>query len=206
MEVNATNLTAPSTGATVSIENLYPAIVQCFVIILFGYIAGRWDVITPTQGKGIGTFVSKFCLPALLFKNMCILNFGDVNWIFLLCILIAKSVVFFLVMTLCLLIKRPRNYGIAGLFAIFATQSNDFALGFPLRKFWTFSYLNIISFSHTILQNWPFPLMHCNCEPFDKWSWIGNPYGKKSWDQLVLIGINQLNNNILIYLTKFTFI
>lgn len=137
MEANSTNLTAPSTGgATVSIENLYPAIVQCFVIILFGYIAGRWDVITSAQGKGIGTFVSKFCLPALLFKNMCILNFGDVNWIFLLCILIAKSVVFFLVMALSLLIKRPRNYGIAGLFAIFATQSNDFALGFPLCKFW----------------------------------------------------------------------
>lgn len=136
MEANSTNLTAPSTGgATVSIENLYPAIVQCFVIILFGYIAGRWDVITSAQGKGIGTFVSKFCLPALLFKNMCILNFGDVNWIFLLCILIAKSVVFFLVMALSLLIKRPRNYGIAGLFAIFATQSNDFALGFPLCKF-----------------------------------------------------------------------
>lgn len=134
MEVNSTNLTAPSTGATVSIENLYPAIVQCFVIILFGYIAGRWDVITSAQGKGIGTFVSKFCLPALLFKNMCILNFGDVNWVFLLCILIAKSVVFFLVMALCLLIKRPRNYGIAGLFAIFATQSNDFALGFPLLQ------------------------------------------------------------------------
>lgn len=135
MEVNSTNLTAPSTGgATVSIENLYPAIVQCFVIILFGYIAGRWDVITSAQGKGIGTFVSKFCLPALLFKNMCILNFGDVNWIFLLCILIAKSVVFFLVMALSLLIKRPRNYGIAGLFAIFATQSNDFALGFPLLQ------------------------------------------------------------------------
>lgn len=146
MEVNSTNLTAPSTGATVSIENLYPAIVQCFVIILFGYIAGRWDVITSAQGKGIGTFVSKFCLPALLFKNMCILNFGDVNWVFLLCILIAKSVVFFLVMALCLLIKRPRNYGIAGLFAIFATQSNDFALGLPLRKFWTLSYFKNISF------------------------------------------------------------
>nr|XP_022307078.1 integral membrane protein GPR155-like isoform X2 [Crassostrea virginica] len=131
---NATNLTTDPSGATVSIENLYPAIVQCFVIILFGYIAGRWDVITPTQGKGIGTFVSKFCLPALLFKNMCILNFADVNWTFLLCILIAKSVVFFLVMALCLVIKRPRNYGIAGLFAIFATQSNDFALGFPILQ------------------------------------------------------------------------
>ncbi|XP_048753740.2 integral membrane protein GPR155-like isoform X3 [Ostrea edulis] len=134
MVLNLTNSTTSSPGGAVSIENLYPAIVQCFVIILSGYIAGRWDCITPSQGKGIGTFVSKFCLPALLFKNMCILNFGDVNWIFLLCILIAKSVVFFLVIIICLLIKRPRNYGIAGLFAIFCTQSNDFALGYPLLQ------------------------------------------------------------------------
>ncbi|XP_061186122.1 lysosomal cholesterol signaling protein-like isoform X2 [Saccostrea echinata] len=134
MEKNSTNLTSSSQGGAVSIENLYPAIVQCFVIILSGYIAARLNCITAVQGKGIGTFVSKFCLPALLFKNMCILNFADVNWIFLLCILIAKSVIFFLVMILCLLIKRPRNYGIAGLFAIFATQSNDFALGFPLLQ------------------------------------------------------------------------
>ena len=151
---NATNLTTDPSGATVSIENLYPAIVQCFVIILFGYIAGRWDVITPTQGKGIGTFVSKFCLPALLFKNMCILNFADVNWTFLLCILIAKSVVFFLVMALCLVIKRPRNYGIAGLFAIFATQSNDFALGFPICKLLQIILILFLSFANNVTGNY----------------------------------------------------
>jgi predicted permease len=143
--VNLTNGTGTPSGGPVSIENLYPAIVQCFVIILSGYIAGRWDCITPAQGKGIGTFVSKFCLPALLFKNMCTLNFGDVNWIFLLCILIAKSVVFFFVIIICLLIKRPRNYGMAGLFAIFCTQSNDFALGYPLCKLHCFISLLPVS-------------------------------------------------------------
>ncbi|KAL3831565.1 hypothetical protein ACJMK2_023304 [Sinanodonta woodiana] len=37
----------------VSIDNLYPAIIQCFAVILAGYIAGRAGIITSVQGKGI---------------------------------------------------------------------------------------------------------------------------------------------------------
>lgn len=121
-------------GNTVSIDNLYPAIVQCFAIILFGYMAGRMNVVSTSQGKGIGTFVSKFCLPALLFKNMCTLDFSVVDWNFLLSVLISKSVIFILVLVVTVVARRPINYGLAGLFAIFCTQSNDFALGYPICK------------------------------------------------------------------------
>ncbi|XP_060070719.1 integral membrane protein GPR155-like [Ylistrum balloti] len=122
---------APMEG-NVSIDNLYPAIIQCFFIILAGYIAGRVSLISASQSRGIGLFVSNFCLPCLLFKNMCILDFSVVNWMFLIGILISKSIVFFSVVLLTLLAKRPLNYGYAGMFGIFATQSNDFALGYPI--------------------------------------------------------------------------
>ncbi|XP_052096045.1 integral membrane protein GPR155-like isoform X2 [Mytilus californianus] len=128
------NDTHTDSGTTVNFDNLYPAIVQCFAVILFGYIAGRANIISTTQGKGIGTFVSKFCLPALLFKNMCILDFSIVNWMFLTSVLISKSVVFIIVTIVTLVAKRPVNYGYAGLFAIFCTQSNDFALGYPILQ------------------------------------------------------------------------
>lgn len=134
MMLNITNSSSGGKGEEISIGNLYPAIVECFVVIFAGYVAGRMNLITSTQGKGIGTFVSNFCLPALLFKNMCLLDFSKVNWMFLLSILIAKSSVFLIVAIVTLLAKRPRNYGYAGLFAIFATQSNDFALGYPIGK------------------------------------------------------------------------
>uniref|UniRef100_A0A3Q2Y5B1 G protein-coupled receptor 155b n=1 Tax=Hippocampus comes TaxID=109280 RepID=A0A3Q2Y5B1_HIPCM len=105
----------------------------CFGIILCGYIAGRADVITENQAKGLGNFVSKFALPALLFKNMVLLEFGDVIWSFLWSILVAKVAVFTLVCVLTLMVASPENrYGKAGLYAIFATQSNDFALGYPI--------------------------------------------------------------------------
>ena len=133
--VNISTTGAPDTDGSLSIDNLYPAIIQCFVIIMAGYIGGRVGLISPSQGKGIGVFVGKFCLPALLFRNMVLLNFSQVNWYFLLGITISKSSVFVIVMVLTLLIKRPHHLGYAGLFAIFSTQSNDFALGYPICEY-----------------------------------------------------------------------
>ncbi|KAH0621508.1 hypothetical protein JD844_022879 [Phrynosoma platyrhinos] len=64
---------------------------------------------------------------------MVVLNFSNVNWSFLYSILVAKASVFFLVCVLTFLIVTPeRRFSKAGLFPIFATQSNDFALGYPI--------------------------------------------------------------------------
>lgn len=124
-----------SRSPSMSISRLFPALLQCFGIILCGYIAGRANIITSTQAKGLGNFVSCFALPALLFKNMVVLNFSNVNWSFLCSILVAKASVFFLVCILTLLVASPESrFGKAGLFPILATQSNDFALGYPIGK------------------------------------------------------------------------
>ncbi|KAM4669438.1 lysosomal cholesterol signaling protein isoform 1-T3 [Amazona ochrocephala] len=126
-------LNATGDTPSMSISRLFPALLECFGIILCGYIAGRANIITSTQAKGLGNFVSRFALPALLFKNMVVLNFSNVHWSFLYSILIAKAAVFFLVCILTLLVASPENrFSKAGLFPIFATQSNDFALGYPI--------------------------------------------------------------------------
>uniref|UniRef100_A0A8B9QMR0 G protein-coupled receptor 155 n=1 Tax=Apteryx owenii TaxID=8824 RepID=A0A8B9QMR0_APTOW len=128
-----TGLNTTGSPPSMSISRLFPALLECFGIILCGYIAGRANIITSTQAKGLGNFVSRFALPALLFKNMVVLNFSDVNWSFLYSILVAKASVFFLVCILTLLVASPENrFSKAGLFPIFATQSNDFALGYPI--------------------------------------------------------------------------
>ncbi|XP_053327084.1 integral membrane protein GPR155 isoform X2 [Spea bombifrons] len=118
---------------SISINRLFPALLECFGIILCGYIAGRANIITPIQAKGLGNYVSRFALPALLFKNMVVLDFSNVRWSFLYSILIAKALVFFIVCALTLLVANPQSrFSKAGLFPIFATQSNDFALGYPI--------------------------------------------------------------------------
>ncbi|XP_029962139.1 integral membrane protein GPR155 [Salarias fasciatus] len=120
-------------GPHMSIDKLFPALLECFGIILCGYIAGRADIITESQAKGLGNFVSKFALPALLFKNMVLLDFENVKWVFLWSILIAKVAVFVVVCVVTLGVILPKSrYSKAGLYAIFATQSNDFALGYPI--------------------------------------------------------------------------
>ncbi|KOB69592.1 Uncharacterized protein OBRU01_07978 [Operophtera brumata] len=113
-------------------DNLYPALFQCFTIILCGYIAGRLNVVTSTESKGIATFVGTFALPSLIFLSLAKLDFSMVNWIFLLAILLAKGLIFFGVMIVTILVSKPVNLGRAGIFAIFCTQSNDFALGYPI--------------------------------------------------------------------------
>lgn len=120
---------------SMSIDRLFPALLECFGIILCGYIAGRANIITGTQAKGLGNFVSKFALPALLFKNMVLLDFDNVIWPFLWSILIAKVCVFAIVAVLTLIVSSPDSrYSKAGIFSIFSTQSNDFALGYPIGK------------------------------------------------------------------------
>lgn len=132
--IHGLNIThSPPAAPAMSIDNLFPALLECFGIILCGYVAGRCDIIGVGQVKGLGSFVSCFALPALLFKNMVQLRFEHVVWSFFWSILIAKVCVFTLVCVLTLLVASPESkFGKAGLFAIFATQSNDFALGYPI--------------------------------------------------------------------------
>ena len=98
----------------------------------FRYIAGRFNVITKTEANGLNTFVGTFALPSLIFMSLAKLDFTLVNWKFLLAVLLAKSCVFFVVLGVSLVIKKQSNPGCAALFAIFTTQSNDFAIGYPM--------------------------------------------------------------------------
>ncbi|TTH38814.1 Obg-like ATPase 1 [Bagarius yarrelli] len=123
----------PLSAPAMSIDRLFPALLECFGIILCGYIAGHSDLISVGQARCLGSFVSCFALPALLFRNMVQLQFANVVWSFLWSVLIAKVCVFGLVCVLTLMVASPDGrFGKAGLFAIFATQSNDFALGYPI--------------------------------------------------------------------------
>ncbi|XP_032598863.2 LOW QUALITY PROTEIN: integral membrane protein GPR155-like [Drosophila grimshawi] len=130
-DINSTTMPHIQAGG-VSMDNFYPALVQCFGIIICGYLAGRFGIVTNAETKGLGTFVSTFALPSLIFLSMVELNWTNVNWSFLLAMFISKSVVFFAVLIICLLVARPLNYARAGLLAMFCTQSNDFAIGYPI--------------------------------------------------------------------------
>ncbi|KAL1139841.1 hypothetical protein AAG570_006818 [Ranatra chinensis] len=114
------------------LDKLFPALIECFGVIICGYAAGRIGVITPQQSKGLATFVGTFSLPSLIFMSLATLDLSSVCWYFLLSILVSKAIVFTSVLLITLLVTRPVDPGKAGLYAIFCTQSNDFAIGFPI--------------------------------------------------------------------------
>ncbi|XP_036337188.1 integral membrane protein GPR155-like [Rhagoletis pomonella] len=132
VDLSSTTTSAPNTDPSVSMNNFYPALVQCFGIIICGYIAGRFKIISNSETKGLGTFVGTFALPSLIFLSLIELNWSTVNWTFLLAMTISKTIVFVAVLVISLLITRPLNYARAGLLSIFCTQSNDFAIGYPI--------------------------------------------------------------------------
>lgn len=126
-----------------SVSNLFPAIAQSFAVIIIGYVFGYFKIIPPSEARSIGTLVGKLALPALLFKNLAILDLSSISWSFLGGMLIAKFSLFLGVVIITLLVTRPFSVGRAGLYGIFATQSNDFALGLPIGKMPSLAAFNI---------------------------------------------------------------
>ena len=94
----------------------------------------RFKLISTKEAKGLEIFVGTVALPAMIFTALCTLDMSCVNWKFVLSILITKTVLFLAVLIVSLLINHGQNIGKAGLYSIFVTQSNDFALGYPILK------------------------------------------------------------------------
>ncbi|KAG7227594.1 hypothetical protein INR49_005409 [Caranx melampygus] len=120
---------------------------------------------------------------------MVLLDFGNVVWSFLWSILIAKVSVFVVVCVLTLIVANPESrYSKAGLFAIFATQSNDFALGYPIvEALYQSTYPEYLQYIYLVA---PVSLMLLNpigfsfCE-IQKWKDEGNHQQSK----LLIVGL-----------------
>ena len=114
------NITSGDSTETTSLANLFPALVQIFLTILVGYIAGYANIITSEQANGLNIFVGKFSLPVMPFMSLFKLDFSTIDW------------AFFGVVLIDYVSSKPRNCGRAAIFGIFCTQSNDFGMGLPI--------------------------------------------------------------------------
>ena len=92
---------------------------------------GVYKLIPTSVGKGLGTFLFQVSLPCLIFHSVATMSFTGVNWWIWLALLLAKVCIFLLV--LCIGYWK-KNLQTGAVWAMFCTQSNDFALGLPLLK------------------------------------------------------------------------
>lgn len=114
-------------------RDLIAVLFECFSIMTLGYLSGRFKLISP-EARDLGAYLTTFALPMIIFLNIAQMEFHTINLSFLFCILVAKLILFLTVTLLTLVISYPTNTGYAGALSILATQSNDFALGYPLIK------------------------------------------------------------------------
>lgn len=56
-------------------QAMVPVLIQCFGLILLGFIAGKLKILTHSQAKGLGIYVTSFALPAIFFT---------VSWVYIL--------------------------------------------------------------------------------------------------------------------------
>ncbi|KPM08159.1 integral membrane protein GPR155-like protein [Sarcoptes scabiei] len=111
--------------------------IQCFGLIIFGYFASAFNLINANQVNSLNSFLSYFALPSLVFYSMSTLPLLQVNLGFIEKILISKSLLFVFVgaMTFILSWRSMRiseALSRCSIFSMFCTQSNDFALGYPI--------------------------------------------------------------------------
>jgi len=117
-------------GGTDPLEKLLPALLQIFLTMGLGWFAGAMKIFGPKEARGLGIFVGKFSLPALIFISLCTLNLGEIKWSFLLGVFLSKIIIFSFVFLLDYFLNK--NTSRAALFAIFSTTTNDFGMGLPI--------------------------------------------------------------------------
>lgn len=115
-------------------DRLLPTLAEVFAVIICGYIAGRFRLISPSEVKGLNDFTTYFSMLPLIFLNLVTINFAFVNWTFVLSILLGKVIVFALVACVTSAVKFPMNLAYAGIYGIFCTQGNDFGLAYPIMS------------------------------------------------------------------------
>ncbi|VDM04248.1 unnamed protein product [Schistocephalus solidus] len=106
-------------------STLLPVLIQCFGVILLGYFAGKFKALTESQVRGLGTYVTKFALPSIFFSVMVTIDFTGVDWYVVLAVSLAKMIMFVSTLAITLIISRGQSVGLAGLLAMFTSQSND---------------------------------------------------------------------------------
>jgi predicted permease len=139
-----------SSSGTETFENLYPALIRVFAVVILGYITGRLGVISVTEAKGISKFAIYPTLPAFIFRAIATIEFSKVKWMFVFVVTLSKCIVFVGVTIVTLLFTR--DIGRAGIYSLFCTMSNDLALGVPICKYyslnhaviWIFQYSDIV--------------------------------------------------------------
>ncbi|VDN12846.1 unnamed protein product [Dibothriocephalus latus] len=93
-------------------STLLPVLIQCFGVILLGYFAGKFKVLTEAQVKGLGTYVTKFALPSIFFsvsRFLPFLHLAEKLWVLFLTCTVRKTLLCIVVSMINMNLKSTLN-------------------------------------------------------------------------------------------------
>ena len=113
-----------------SLVGLFNTLFTTFGVIALGYVSRRTGFFSRDAKAGMSELVGKVALPALLFQAIATLKISDLKPEFIVGVLISKTLLW--VMTAVSAGIAGRTLSDAAMWAIFISNSNDLAQGYPL--------------------------------------------------------------------------
>ena len=168
-------MSTPSPSAALSdpqiVGPLLIALAQTSCIIILGFVCMASGLVTKKELSGIKKFCGDVALPAIFFVEVANVNWGTVEFGILGGMFFAKVIVFACTaFYVCMRqswtpreeeTTQPNVLSTMGIFSIFATKSNDIALGVPFIDA-AFSGPNTTKFSKYLFLFAPFQLLVLN--------------------------------------------
>jgi hypothetical protein len=103
-----------------------------FLIVIFGYVSTRSNVVVKSDVKVLGAFVIKFALPALVFRSLSQRSFSEIaNPDFLIVYAAASLSTFFVVFAAARLVGG-KSTTVSALQALGSSVSNSGFIGYPI--------------------------------------------------------------------------
>lgn len=107
-----------------------------FSVIFLGYVLRLTNLVSGDHAAGLGRLTTRIFLPATLFLSMATIDFNHIDWLFVLGLALGRELVYWIVFAVSSVSARHSGSKLrlaeSSLRGIFATQSNDFALGLPV--------------------------------------------------------------------------
>ena len=89
---------------------LLPALLQVFATIGLGWVVGSLRMFAPQEARGLGKFVGKISLPALILISLISLDLSTIKWSFLIAILVCLTIILVAVIILALYRRRRTHF------------------------------------------------------------------------------------------------
>lgn len=97
-----------------------------------GFACKQLGIFKDKHREGLLQFLANIALPCLFFRSLATLEAKDFDAGTYFSLVMARGLVFVAVAAITYATTRDQSLGAAGIYALFATQQNDFAMGLPI--------------------------------------------------------------------------